>query len=105
MTLLRKSRIFLREIERRSGRIRGEKTFDSRILDIDIILFGQSDLRSTGMDIPRLEIEKYAYVLKPLSDLYPEMRHPVSGHSFAAMWEAFEHQSQKLRVSDFRFRY
>ena len=55
----------LREIEARAGRKRGRKTFESRILDIDILLYGEQNLRPQGLNIPRDEIERYAYVLKP----------------------------------------
>ena len=61
----------LRRIESIAGRIRGKKSFESRVLDIDILLYGNHNLRGQGYNIPRDEIERFAYVLKPLSDLYP----------------------------------
>ena len=49
----------------------------------------------TGLNIPSDEIEKYAYVLKPLSDLYPTLAHPFSGVKFEQMWLDFDN-TQKL---------
>ena len=86
-------------IEAEAGRIRGRKTFDSRVLDIDVVLYGDYDSRNEGFDIPRDEINKYAYVLKPLSDLYPKLTHPVSGESFELMWQNFDQSQQQLEVS------
>lgn len=91
----------LRKIEVDAGRVRGKKSFDSRILDIDIVLFGDSNLRSQGMNIPRDEIEKYAYVLKPLSDLYPSNLHPVLDKTFESMWQDFDKPEQRLKLAKF----
>ena len=92
----------LREIEVIAGRIRGRKSFDNRILDIDVILFGEQDF-SPDFNIPRDEIYKYAYVLKPLCDLYPEAIHPVLGDSYSEMWECFDQGDQLLRQVEMSF--
>ena len=90
----------VREIERQAGRVRGEKRFESRSIDIDVLLYGAANLRARGWDIPREEIEHAAYVLRPLADLLPDMHHPVSHECFSAMWDAFDDLSQPLeRVS------
>ena len=39
----------LREIERQAGRVRGEKRFQSRRLDIDVLLYGDAKLRARGV--------------------------------------------------------
>ena len=92
----------LHEIESAAGRVRGPKSFSSRTLDIDIILFGHFNLRDKGFNIPRDEIEKYAYVLKPLSDLYPDLPHPVRGRTMIDLWHDFKLEGQTLTVVDFR---
>ncbi len=90
----------LRYIEAAAGRVRGKKSFDNRVLDIDIILFGNKNWHPDGFNVPRDEIEKYAYVLKPLSDLYPTLTHPISGINFQQMWLNFDN-TQVLNVVDF----
>ncbi len=89
-------REYLRGIESDVGRVRGRKSFDNRLLDIDVILFGDKNLRSAGFEIPRHEIEKFAYVLKPLSDLHPKMVHPVTGKTYDRMWQDFSEKSDQL---------
>ena len=79
----------LRTIESQAGRQRGPKKFESRILDIDILLYGDLDLRPRDLNIPRDEIERYAYVLKPLADLYPQAVHPVTGENYLTMWRDY----------------
>ena len=46
-------------------------------------------------------MENYAYVLKPLSELYPDISHPVTGISFASMWDQFDSAGQDIEVARF----
>jgi 2-amino-4-hydroxy-6-hydroxymethyldihydropteridine diphosphokinase len=39
---------------------------------------------------------EYAFVLKPLSDLAPDFRHPLTGKTFGEHWQAFDRRSQPL---------
>lgn len=93
----------LQAIEVSAGRIRGKKSCESRNLDIDVLLFGEADLRAQGYNIPRDEIQYAAYVLKPLADVLPQAIHPVFGLSFQSMWVTFEHTGQILAQIDFAF--
>ena len=84
----------IRKIETAAGRIRGEKRFASRNLDIYVLLYGDANLREQGRDIPRREIEHAAYVLKPLADVLPQGAHPISGIGFAQMWADYRDDNQ-----------
>lgn len=84
----------IRLIEAGAGRIRGEKRFASRNLDIDVLLYGDANLRDAGRDIPRREIDHAAYVLKPLADVFPDGLHPISGLRFDVMWAAYTNDQQ-----------
>lgn len=88
-------------IEAAAGRVRGEKCCESRNLDIDVLLFGDADLRDSGRNIPRDEIVSAAYVLKPLADILPDMRHPVSGQSFSEMWADMQDKAKGLHKIEF----
>ncbi len=90
----------LREIESGAGRIRGPKSFASRILDIDVVLYGDQNFREQGYNVPRDEIEKYAYVLKPLADIYPDQVHPILGETFSALWQKFEMKQQTIFIAE-----
>jgi 2-amino-4-hydroxy-6-hydroxymethyldihydropteridine diphosphokinase len=92
---------FLHQVETAAGRVRGPKSFDSRILDIDVILYGDENWRQRGINVPRDEIERYAYVLKPLADLYPDLVHPLTGQTAGNMWAAFESREQTLFMAEF----
>jgi 2-amino-4-hydroxy-6-hydroxymethyldihydropteridine diphosphokinase len=79
----------LAAIEAAHGRARGEAKFAPRTLDLDLLLYGDLVVETEGLQLPRDEIVRYAFVLKPLADLAGELRHPVLGRSFAELWRDF----------------
>lgn len=79
----------LREIEQAHGRHRGEKKFAPRTLDLDLLLFGDEDLHEQGLDVPRAEITRYAFVLGPLAEIAPQELHPVIKKSYAQLWAEY----------------
>src|SRR5207237_10888024 len=48
-----------------------------RIIDIDILLFGNSIIETKGLTIPHPEMHQRRFVLEPLAEIAPEVRHPV----------------------------
>ncbi|VAW75483.1 2-amino-4-hydroxy-6-hydroxymethyldihydropteridinepyrophosphokinase [hydrothermal vent metagenome] len=84
----------LRLIETQQGRDRSSERFSSRTLDIDLLLYDQEIIDSGGLQIPRNEITRYAFVLKPLAEIYPEGVHPVLGTTYADMWQSLEKSGQ-----------
>lgn len=86
----------LRAIEEAWGRDRCAPKFSSRTLDIDILTWGNACGRVDGVKLPRDEILKNAFVLKPLADLAGHDRHPETARTYAEHWDAFDHQKQPL---------
>lgn len=80
---------WLTDLEDRHGRDRSQPKFSDRSLDIDILLHGDKAGNIDGLDLPRGEILKYAHVLKPLADIAPDLKHPVTGKTFAEHWTEF----------------
>ena len=69
----------LHDIEAEQGRIRAPQERTSRVIDLDLLLYGDGILYSEGLDIPRREILEYDFVLQPLAELLPDTVYPVSG--------------------------
>jgi 2-amino-4-hydroxy-6-hydroxymethyldihydropteridine diphosphokinase len=86
----------LRKIEAAHGRVRGAEKFTSRTLDIDLLTFGERVIDEPGVQVPRDEILRYAFVLRPLADVAPRELHPVVGRSYGELWAAFDPGEQKL---------
>ncbi|MBI3575478.1 MAG: 2-amino-4-hydroxy-6-hydroxymethyldihydropteridine diphosphokinase [Gammaproteobacteria bacterium] len=76
-------------IETAHGRKRGDARFSPRTLDIDILLYGDLIRHGDDYDIPRGEIVKYAFVLGPLAEIAPDLKHPETGERLHAMWDKF----------------
>ena len=66
----------LNSIERDNGRSLGEVKFSSRTLDIDILYY--DELVDSERNIPRSEIVKFDFVLRPIYDIAPAHIHPVT---------------------------
>lgn len=80
----------LRQIELNHGRTRNSQKFSARTLDLDLILYGDLIIHDGRLQIPRDEIERYAFVLEPLAEIAPELTHPVSHLSYQKLWEEFD---------------
>jgi 2-amino-4-hydroxy-6-hydroxymethyldihydropteridine diphosphokinase len=92
---LSKIETILKNIEDQTGRDRTQAKFSARTLDIDLLLFDQEVLHSQGIDIPRNEILKYTFVLKPLVDIAPDLRHPEANKSMTELWDSFQLEHKK----------
>ena len=79
---------WLHRLEDRHGRRRDVPRYSSRTLDVDIVLFDDLVMSGPGhLRLPRRELAE-AFVLKPLADIAPELRHPVTGTTLASLWAA-----------------
>lgn len=73
-------------IERALGRVRGIPK-GPRTIDIDILFFGRAVVRMAKLEIPHPALAARRFVLAPLADLAPELRHPVTGKTVREMLE------------------
>lgn len=74
-------------IESDLGRVR---TFRDapRTVDIDILLHGDAVIDEPGLTIPHPRMRERAFVLAPLAEVAPTLRHPVTGETAAELAEA-----------------
>ena len=86
----------LHKIEDRHGRVRSGPKFSSRTLDLDLLLYDDKIFEQGKLKIPRDEILFNAFVLKPLAELAPELKHPVVNKTYAELWRSFDQESQPL---------
>ncbi len=80
----------LRQIELNHGRTRDSRKYAARTLDLDLILYGNQIISDGRLQIPRDEIERYAFVLEPLAEIAPDLLHPISHKSYAQLWNEFD---------------
>ena len=68
-------------VERELGRTIKSKDgiYHDRIIDIDILLYGNDTIESTRLTIPHPMMHKRIFVLQPLAEIAPDAIHPTSG--------------------------
>lgn len=81
----------IEDMHESAGRVRTDNPFSPRTLDVDLLLYG--DLVNRRLKIPHQDIDSYAFVVRPLAELAPDLVHPVSGKSMAELWQAFDKDS------------
>jgi 2-amino-4-hydroxy-6-hydroxymethyldihydropteridine diphosphokinase len=77
----------IQKIERALGRIRTVPK-GPRTIDIDLLLYGNAVVHSASLEIPHPRMAERRFVLAPLADLAPDLRHPVTRLTVRQMLEA-----------------
>lgn len=90
----------LKAMEARHGRERGGARFADRTLDLDLLLLGDLVLEGSGVQLPRDEITRHAFVLGPLADIAADVVHPALQTPIGRLWETFDPAGQWLRRVD-----
>jgi 2-amino-4-hydroxy-6-hydroxymethyldihydropteridine diphosphokinase len=70
----------LKTIERAAGRRRGRR-WDARVIDLDIVLWSGGAWSSAGLTVPHAQFRTRDFVLRPLLELVPQWRDPISGRT------------------------
>ena len=65
----------LKEIEKSEGRVPGER-WGPRTLDIDILLYGSSQISTGSLQVPHPRMWERAFVLRPLAEIAPGLAEP-----------------------------
>jgi 2-amino-4-hydroxy-6-hydroxymethyldihydropteridine diphosphokinase len=57
-----------------------------RIIDLDLILYGDVQLREPGIQVPHPRFRERNFVLGPLNEIAPELVDPVTGKTIAELY-------------------
>ena len=74
----------LKEIEKEIGRTETTK-WGPRVIDIDILFYEDLILKTDNLEIPHPLLHEREFVLKPLCEIAPDKRHPVTGKTVREM--------------------
>jgi len=94
----------LKRVEDDNGRKRNGPKFSPRTLDIDILTYGNFVGVENGIELPRAEITKNAFVLLPLAEIAPDTFHPQLQKTYRCLWLDYDQTSQSLWAIDFEWR-
>ena len=82
---------FLHQVEKAAGRER-KIHWGPRTLDLDIIFYDKLVMETEDLILPHIDMENRFFVLKPLSEMCPNFRHPVTGQTVSQMLAKLESQ-------------
>ncbi len=82
-------------VERALGRIRTVPK-GPRKIDIDILLYGRAEIRTRRLEVPHPRMADRRFVLAPLAELAPDLRHPVTHRTIRQMLESAPEQRVRL---------
>jgi 2-amino-4-hydroxy-6-hydroxymethyldihydropteridine diphosphokinase len=78
----------LLDVEQRFGRTREAVPAQGpRTLDLDLLLYGDTELDEPGLQVPHPRLHERAFVLEPLAELAPGLRIPGRGQVEALVAE------------------
>jgi 2-amino-4-hydroxy-6-hydroxymethyldihydropteridine diphosphokinase len=80
------------KIEYSLGRVRTVVN-GPRTIDIDILFYGRAVIRSAALEVPHPRMTQRRFVLAPLAELAPDLRHPVARKTIQELLDAAPEQS------------
>ncbi|MEJ1966401.1 MAG: 2-amino-4-hydroxy-6-hydroxymethyldihydropteridine diphosphokinase [Gammaproteobacteria bacterium] len=86
----------LRAVETLCGRPPGAPKWAPRSMDLDILLYGDMVLEEPGLKLPRPDLLKRPFMLGPLADIAPDLRHPTENPHIRELWQRFDRASHGM---------
>jgi 2-amino-4-hydroxy-6-hydroxymethyldihydropteridine diphosphokinase len=93
----------LLEIEKKIGRKRTDVKNEDRLIDIDILFFNSDVIEEKGLVVPHPRLQLRNFVLKPLMDIAPGLKHPVIGKTVKQMAFACSDPSKVKKYEAVRY--
>jgi 2-amino-4-hydroxy-6-hydroxymethyldihydropteridine diphosphokinase len=84
------------EIEALCGRRRDDPKWAPRVMDIDLLLYGESVSDTRALRLPRPDLLRRCYMLGPLAEIAPALPHPLTGRTIGDHWRELAGAPQRL---------
>jgi 2-amino-4-hydroxy-6-hydroxymethyldihydropteridine diphosphokinase len=89
---------FLMGIENRMGRVRDGRKDSPRVIDLDILLFGNLVLQEHSLTIPHAELHKRRFAMVPCLEIDPQIIHPGLRRPLATFLSKIDDQQSVERI-------
>ncbi len=86
----------LQAIESQCDRPPNAPKWAPRTMDLDILLYGDLVSSEPGYLLPRPDLLKRPYMLKPLADIAPDLMHPTAHKTIGELWREFDQSGHEL---------
>jgi len=88
----------LLSIERDMGRPGASTTYADRMMDIDVLFFDDMDIQTGRLVVPHPRIAERRFVLAPMTELAPDLVHPVIKKSMRVLLEECEDEGEVRKI-------
>jgi 2-amino-4-hydroxy-6-hydroxymethyldihydropteridine diphosphokinase len=86
----------LKDIQKQAGRVQDAVRFGPRILDMDILFFDAAVIDHPELTLPHPRMHLRRFVLKPLCDMDPALRHPILDRTVQNLLDNLEDAEQGI---------
>lgn len=91
--------VITQKIEKKIGRLKKTKnSYTDRLIDIDILLYDNQVVNLPQLTIPHKLLHKRDFVLIPMTELAPELIHPVLGKTMKELSEEIVSSTTVLKI-------
>jgi 2-amino-4-hydroxy-6-hydroxymethyldihydropteridine diphosphokinase len=87
----------LHAAEAACGRERDAPKWAPRAMDLDILLYGDLVCDRPGLKLPRPDLVRRPYMLGPMAEIAPEVRHPTLGLTMGELWRRFDRDAHAMQ--------
>ena len=91
----------LLKIEQEMGRLRQGMGYSDRVIDIDMLFYGDRQLDHPRLTLPHPSMGDRRFVLAPLAEIAPLLIHPVAGISITKMLQECADESEVIPLGSF----
>lgn len=91
----------LLEVEQEMGRLRQGMGYSDRVIDIDMLLYGDRQLDHPRLTLPHPSMGDRRFVLAPLAEIAPLLIHPVARISITEMLQECADKSEVVPLGSF----
>ena len=91
----------MKEVELCLGKSPEHRSDMSRVIDLDLLLFGNEIVRDEGLEVPHPRMHQRGFVLVPLAEIAPDVLHPMLKHTIDELVSALS-QKEIGHVTSFR---
>jgi 2-amino-4-hydroxy-6-hydroxymethyldihydropteridine diphosphokinase len=85
-------------IESQLGRIRSGTQYESRNIDIDILLYNNDILNEIALKIPHPRMHERKFVMTPLCEIAPDLIHPVLKKTMKEILESCPDNGKVIKI-------
>lgn len=86
----------LKKIEKKLGRVRTNKRYQPRTIDLDILFYDKEIISTKELTIPHEKLHKRKFVLWPLAEIAPNFIHPILKKTIKKIKNGLRDKTQKI---------